>query len=111
MILERRESAASRTRSTVSAPALESREPGARRVAKSFIFDRPGDYVLKVEFQESPGREILSFPLTVLKGDPSAAGRLLRFLLAGAFVLAVLVLGRLAARRKKRLPAGSGRPE
>jgi hypothetical protein len=96
----------------VLSPALKSNEPGARSAGISFAFDHPGNYVARVEFMESPGREVLSFPVAVSKADPSAGGWTLKLVIGGLVVVSLLVLTRFAALRQKRRaspPAQEGR--
>ena len=92
----------------VAAPELESRIAGERHVKRTFAFDHAGRYVVKVDFIESPGREVLSFPLLVTERDRSASTRKRGFVLAGLVVLVLLAMARAAAirsRRKRSAPA------
>jgi len=77
---------------------------GPRTVRASFPFERPGSYVVRVEFLESPGREVLVFPLLVTRSG-SGSGPAAKVLLPAAGALLLLLLARLAAARRR-----SGRP-
>jgi len=85
------------------APAvLKSTEPGARAVEMVFEYRRPADYLVKVEFTESPGREVLSFPLAVARSGPSVAIWALRVGLPVVLAAGALALARAAAARRRR---------
>ena len=88
----------------------KSEEAGPRAVEAAFTFDHPGGYIVRVEFQESPGREVLSFPLLVTRSGRGAGAWLLRAGLPALLVAAALLLARAAAaRRRKRAAAGPER--
>jgi hypothetical protein len=88
-----------------------SSDPGARTLQMSHAFDHEGSFVVKVEFMESPGREVLSFPLTVGKGGMSPGTPFLRYALPVGVALFFLVLAGLASRRRARRTRGVDQPQ
>lgn len=84
----------------VRPPSLESREAGERELGASISFGRPGEYAVRLEFTESPGVEILSFPLRVERSGGSPAAVASRIVVPVGIVIGVLLLARLAARRR-----------
>jgi hypothetical protein len=90
---------------------LGSDAPAARTLQMSHAFDHSGDFIVKVEFMESPGREVLSFPLAVGKGGSSSAGSLMRYGLPAAAALMFLVLAGIASRRRMKRVEGARRPQ
>ena len=90
--------------------SLQSTEPGERSLETSHVFDRPGDYLVKLEYTESPGQEILEFPLRVTRSGESAAGGALELVATGVLGVAVLALARAVASRRRRRLAEPGDP-